>query len=91
MEALDLITSLETSNESLGRLFASNVDLPPGAAHRSRTRRGYPRLSAEERLAETWRRPLARNKLPRVVTVGGERGTLLQVVSITAPWYLSGK
>ena len=62
MEALDLITSLETSNESLGRLFASNVDLPHGAAHR------YPRLSAEERLAETWRRPLARNKLPRVVT-----------------------
>ena len=40
MEALDLITSLETSSESLGRLLASNVDLPPGAAHRSRTRRG---------------------------------------------------
>ena len=40
MEALDLIISLETSSESLGRLFASNVDLPPGAAHRSRTRRG---------------------------------------------------
>ena len=29
---------------------------------------GYTRLSAEERLAETWRRLLARNKLPRVAT-----------------------
>ena len=66
MEALDLMTSLETSNESLGRLLASNVIYLPGQHIGRGPGEGYSPLFAAERLAETWKRPLARNKLPRV-------------------------
>ena len=64
MEALDLITSLETSNESLGRLLLVAWIYHPVPHIGREPGEGYTRLSAEERLAETWRRLLARNKLP---------------------------
>ena len=57
MVALDLMTSLEINNEFSGRQVASNVDFPPGAAHKSKARIGWS--------VRTWRRLPGRNRLPR--------------------------